>query len=383
MAGRSERCSWCGIQLAVPPEASAIRCAVCFGTTQVRPNDPFIQAQNSFSHVTSRFRDFMNTFMEASVNSNPRMGASEYGYYTQPPRPRSSLMPPSVHGKKRAVLCGIRYHGQSYRLKGSVNDVKSMRFFLINKMGFPSDSIVMLTDNKEERNPLMIPTKYNIQTALRWLIQGCQSGDSLVFHYSGHGSRELDDNMDELDGYDEALCPVDYETNGKIIDDEINDTIVKPLPRGAKLHAIIDACHSGTVLDLPFVCKMNPNGNYSWQDQRYSPAINKGTSGGLAISISACADDQISVDTTALSGKTVTGALTYSLIQTAQNEPGLTYGRLLNAMRRRIREAKTGIVGFHGPISSLFNRMIGVEITQEPQLSSSEKFEIYSKQFAM
>ncbi|KAJ7968225.1 Metacaspase-3-like protein [Quillaja saponaria] len=70
MAGRNERCSWCGIQLAVPPEVCAIWCAVCFGMTLVRPNDPFIQAQNSFSHVTSQFRGFMNTFMKASVNSN-------------------------------------------------------------------------------------------------------------------------------------------------------------------------------------------------------------------------------------------------------------------------------------------------------------------------
>ena len=44
---------------------------------------------------------------------------------------------------------------------------------------------------------------------------------------------------------------------GMIVDDEINETIVRPLPEGAMLHAIIDACYSGTILDLPFVCKMN------------------------------------------------------------------------------------------------------------------------------
>ena len=115
----------------------------------------------------------------------------------------------------------------------------------------------LLADDKEEKNPLRIPTKYNIQMALRWLIEGCRSGDSLVFHFSGHGTQELDLNMDEIDGYDEAICPVDYEHQGKILDDEINATIVWPLPHGAKLHAIMDACHSGTVLDLPFVCKMN------------------------------------------------------------------------------------------------------------------------------
>lgn len=88
-------------------------------------------------------------------------------------------------------------------------------------------------------------------------MQGCQFGDSLIFHYSGHGSQQLDYNRDEVDGYDEVLWPMDHQMMGTILDDEINSTIVRPLPPGTKLHAIIDACHSGTVLDLPFVCRMS------------------------------------------------------------------------------------------------------------------------------
>ena len=88
-------------------------------------------------------------------------------------------------------------------------------------------------------------------------MQGCQAGDSLVFHYSGHGSQQRNYTGDEVDGFDETLCPLDFETQGMIVDDEINATLVRPLPRGAKLHAIIDACHSGTMLDLPFLCRMD------------------------------------------------------------------------------------------------------------------------------
>jgi len=79
-------------------------------------------------------------------------------------------------------------------------------------------------------------------------------------------------NMDEVDGYDEAICPVDYEHEGKIVDDEINATIVRPLPRGAKLHALVDTCFSGTVLDLPFMCRMNRLLNMR---MCYSPSFNK------------------------------------------------------------------------------------------------------------
>ncbi|GAB2232861.1 hypothetical protein Droror1_Dr00011924 [Drosera rotundifolia] len=41
-----------------------------------------------------------------------------------------------------------------------------------------------------------------------------------------------------------------------------------PLIAGVKLHAIIDACHSGTMLDLPFLCRMKGSGQYVWEDHR-------------------------------------------------------------------------------------------------------------------
>lgn len=124
---------------------------------------------------------------------------------------------------------------------------------MINKVVF----FVVVVAAEEEKDPYKIPTKHNIRMAMYWLVQGCQPGDSLVFHFSGHGSQQKNYNGDEIDGYDETLCPLDFETQGMIVDDEINATIVRPLPRGAKLHAIIDACHSGTVLDLSYLCRMD------------------------------------------------------------------------------------------------------------------------------
>lgn len=112
-------------------------------------------------------------------------------------------------------------------------------------------------------DPQRIPTKQNIRKAMRWLVQGCQPGDSLVLHYSGHGSKQKDYSHDELDGFDEAICPLDHETEGLIIDDEINATIVRPLPPGVTLHAVVDTCHSGTVLDLPYLCRMNRSIQFS------------------------------------------------------------------------------------------------------------------------
>ncbi|KAL3620939.1 hypothetical protein CASFOL_035851 [Castilleja foliolosa] len=416
MASKRVRCNNCGMQLTVPPRKHAIiQCPICQTITHIiQPNDPLHHVHSSINHMASKCHDLFN---RASSNINTKIAtrnnhSGSIGYHPPKATISPSLAPGSAHGQKRAVLCGISYYGQRHRLNGTVNDVKCMRFFLNQKFGFPNDSILILTGKKfvlcisssiqispiysfnkvvyknvplnlpeGASDPSLIPTKNNIRRALQWLVNGCQTGDSLVFHYSGHGSQAQAFNADEVDGHDEMLWPVDHEREGKILDDEINATIVRPLPRGAKLHAIIDACHSGTILDLPLVCRMNRDGLYMWEDQGQLSSIYKGTSGGLAISISACDDHQVSWDTTAFTGNTPTGAMTFSFIQAAQNESGLTYGRLLNAMRQKIRETKTGFLT-NGPVTSLVKKVLKIP-PQEPQLSSSDQFEIYTTEFRL
>merc|ERR1711862_162715 len=57
---------------------------------------------------------------------------------------------------------------------------------------------------------------------------------------------------DEEDGYDETLCPLDYKTAGQIRDDDLLRRLIKPMPQGVLMTCVMDACHSGTVLDLPY-----------------------------------------------------------------------------------------------------------------------------------
>ncbi|KAJ0734221.1 putative Caspase-like domain superfamily [Helianthus annuus] len=271
---------------------------------------------------------------------------------------------PSNRGRKRAVLCGITYNNHKKKLEASVHNVRSMQQLLVNKLGFPNYSIIVLTE--EESDSSRIPTKHNIQGALKWLVQGSQPGDSLMFYYAGHGTRVRDQDGDEIDGYDEALCPLDYKKAGTILDDEINATIVAPLTHGVTLHSVIDTCHSGTLLDLPFLCTVNQDGFYKWEEHQLT---NKGTRGGKAVCISACADDQYSGDTSAFTGKAI-GALTFSFIQTMEKESNLTYGKLLASMRKKVNQAQQ-VVGRFAPHAS--------PMSQEPQLSSSKRFEIYSE----
>ncbi|KAF7154675.1 hypothetical protein RHSIM_Rhsim01G0142100 [Rhododendron simsii] len=355
-------CSHCRTPLQLPPGARSIRCALCQAVTHIA--DPRAAPPPPPSHPE-----------------------------TPPPPPAPSpynnlAPPPPAHGGKKAVICGISYKYSRHELKGCINDAKCMKYLLINKFKFPESSILMLTE--EETDPYRLPTKQNMRMALYWLVQGCQPGDSLLFHYSGHGSRQRNFSGDEVDGYDETLCPLDFETQGMIVDDEINATIVRPLPHGVKLHAIIDACHSGTVLDLPFLCRMNRSGQYVWEDHSPRSGIWKGTNGGEVISFSGCDDDQTSADTAALSKITSTGAMTFCFIQAIERGQGTTYGSVLNSMRSAIRSVGSGDDLGGGVVTSLLTMLMtggsaggGGGLRQEPQLTACQPFDVYAKPFSL
>ncbi|KAI3497442.1 hypothetical protein L1887_40044 [Cichorium endivia] len=218
------------------------------------------------------------------------------------------------------------------------------------------------------------PTKRNMQEALRWLVKDNQDGDSLVFYFSGHGLNQP--NPSEYDGFNETICPIDYMTAGMIIDDEINDTIVRPLKKGVKLHAIIDSCHSGTVLDLPYAYSTKEYSRplivkYRWLNMNPPYGVYKGTSGGLAISICACQDNQFALATSALSesGKQMESVMTYTFRKALLENSRVTYANLLASMHNDI-----WVTSQHG----IFRR----ERPQEPLLSSSEVFDL-NEQFVL
>lgn len=101
-------------------------------------------------------------------------------------------------------------------------------------------------------------TKDGIVKAINDLTKRAQKGDVVVFHYSGHGQQIMDDNGDEMDGFDEALVPFDahmryekgvYEGEKHLRDDELDSLFIKlrlKLGETGNLLVILDACHSGT-----------------------------------------------------------------------------------------------------------------------------------------
>ncbi|KAM5554508.1 metacaspase-1 [Rosa sericea] len=360
-------CCHCQTRIPLPSVIPiSVRCSSCYASTRVASPG----STRSLYSAVAYYVDFLFSGCtivsgnQVSGNTGDHNGSISVGntlrplpYNQAPPGP-----PPNVHGRKKAVICGISYKYSRHELKGCINYAKRMRHLLIKKFKFPEDSILMLTE--EETHPSKIPNNYNIRMALRWLVQGCQPGDSLLFHYSGHGSRKRDYHGDEVDGYDETLCPLDFETQGMISDDWINATIVRPIPYQVKLHAIIDSCSSGTILDLPWLCRMDWGGNNTWDK---ASGVWKGTSGGEVICISGCDDHQTSAETPSMP---TTGVMTSCFIQAIKSGQAATYGSLLYFMRNTIRSGGGGGGGGGG-------------LRQEPQLTASDPFDVSAKPFAL
>lgn len=159
----------------------------------------------------------------------------------------------------RALLIGINYTNSKNRLFGCINDVRNVNKLLLNFVGYQTQEITIMTDDLPPTSPLY-PNKANILAAMTKVASEIKKeGDVLFVHYSGHGTyvrQTLDKQTkvgDEDDGRDEAICPIDYQTAGLILDDQLRATLIEKLPAGAIFRAIFDNCFSGTVLDCRYV----------------------------------------------------------------------------------------------------------------------------------
>jgi flagellar biosynthesis GTPase FlhF len=149
------------------------------------------------------------------------------------------------------ISVGINYIGQSGQLMGCINDsnhfVRSVRGVANERI----HDVVQLTDNLPPRSE-RYPTRANIQRVLTDAARDAQSGKfkHILFHYSGHGGRAADTNGDEADGVDETLVPVNFASAGMISDDWLFGNVINKLPPNTLFFGLIDACHSGTAMDL-------------------------------------------------------------------------------------------------------------------------------------
>jgi len=243
---------------------------------------------------------------------------------------------------KSALLIGSNYYGSKYQLNGCINDVNSIKNFLINK---DFTNIILLTDDNSNAQT---STKSNIIDGLIRILINSQSGDTIVLMYSGHGSYCLDENNDELRGYDQMIVSCDLKS---IKDDELNSIIAKYLKKDVTLFCLFDSCYSGSVLDLKYQYLDSLNENKLTVNDKEKETR------GTVIMISGCNDEQTSAD--AYIDYKYSGAMTAAFLYCYNNIPQkyLTWKKILLGMRKYLK--KNGY-------------------TQIPQLSSGKLIDINS-----
>jgi len=203
---------------------------------------------------------------------------------------RFDLTPDNFSGTKRAVLIGINYVGQSGELSGCHNDVLNIKDYIEDVHGFTEENMTILMDDGLHSDP----TRANIMAAYTSITEDSQPGDVVFLHYSGHGGKLKDDSGDEADGYDETLIPLDYGQSGQIRDDDLLRYLVLKFQSGVFVTSLMDCCHSGTVLDLPYNFKADgkQTGMEANDDYDFDPltAVMNQIGGGGGGGIAAAAD---------------------------------------------------------------------------------------------
>ena len=121
----------------------------------------------------------------------------------------------------------------------------------------------------------------------------------------------------------------------------MHEIMVRPLPPGCRLTALFDSCHSGSILDLPYLYHSNGRQKGSdvtaaFRKQRMTPAD--------VITWSGSADNQTSADT--VQNGLAVGAMSHAFVKIlsacSAYHPRGGDGDLLN-LQKRIRTSATRI----------------------------------------
>lgn len=222
---------------------------------QTRIHDRVSDKRHTYQQLT--FQQLLvklrSTLSERGFEQIPQLTSSRPLEMNQTPFSCVSPFEKNPGNCRRALLVGINYLGQSGELVGCHNDVFRMRKYLIEEQGYAPKDIVVLVDDGRSH----FPNRATIIKVLDQLVVQSKAGDSVFFHYSGHGglvepSISLNPWKRSLQEYDEILYPLDHERVGYIRDYSLFRHFVQPMPAGVTVTCVMDCCHSGSVLDLPY-----------------------------------------------------------------------------------------------------------------------------------
>ena len=96
-------------------------------------------------------------------------------------------------------------------------------------------------------------TKANILRNFQDMVNNLKDNDTGVFHFSGHGTSIVNDDLASDDGKDEVILSHDLQF---IRDDQIFN-LLQQVPASCQMILIFDNCSSATMADIPHVFWLN------------------------------------------------------------------------------------------------------------------------------
>lgn len=168
--------------------------------------------------------------------------------------------------RKKSLLIGINYTGTSHALSGCHSDIENIAEFLSYR-GYSNDhrSRVILSDMESvDPDSPFYPTGHNILAAMDWLVS--EPRCTLFLHYSGHGGQIRDVDGNRSTGIDDSIVPVDFETMGQISSTLLHEHLVTNMAPECTLFIVMDCCHSGSAVELPYVYRSDADGQISLMD---------------------------------------------------------------------------------------------------------------------
>jgi hypothetical protein len=205
----------------------------------------------------------------------------------------------SSRGLVKVLLVGIDYEGSPYQLSGCINDINNIKQDL--QRYYPScNNYRVITDRSDIK-----PTKQNILAGFDWLVADLQPGQNVYFHFSGHGDLITDVNGIRPSKQNCCIYAINAGRLETILDKEI--PLEKNLPEGSKCISVMDACHSGTAMEL----------RYNWTTPTATTIVMSENTifpetRGNILNLSACADGDVAIEVTDNSGRGA-GPLTFAL----------------------------------------------------------------------
>jgi hypothetical protein len=139
-----------------------------------------------------------------------------------------------------AAVIGISKYKNVHSLKYADNDADEFHNYLTSNLKIPGKNIYKITNEEATLKNMRDILGINLRK-----LAG--KDDTVIIYYAGHGSMELDSNIDDGDGYEKYLMPYDADLNSLYSTAMPMDEIKRIFQRiqADRIIFIVDSCYSG------------------------------------------------------------------------------------------------------------------------------------------